>query len=66
MLADAEQLVPQFMAFFEGKGLSTGESIPIMWSGNLLQSIHEANKLLRARQILEVISPLVPALCVQS
>ena len=32
---DAEQLVPQFMAFFEGKGLSTGESIPIMWSGTL-------------------------------
>ena len=34
--ADAEQLVPQFMAFFEGKGLSTGESITIMWSGTLV------------------------------
>jgi len=37
LLADAEQLVPQFMAFFESKGLSTGESIPIMWSGALVQ-----------------------------
>ena len=27
--------MPQFMAFFEDKGLTTGESIPLMWSGAL-------------------------------